>query len=216
VGAASCRTRGDQTNWYLFRDEKLIAFNNTVFHWRCAAGPQFLPAGRAEADHERKLTTWMRKSFPRSSTHVSERDTQGTAYAQVDRVDDARELLRRGDRAVDAMSDDDRPRRGGRKTVEINNDEDAERRRGELVQAIAQAEARIARAERPPEHTDVATPPPAPAETNRPQEQEKLYVEVPGGWMRVEVWRLREGPREGETFVDYDEMMRIRAEREAR
>ena len=43
----------------------------------------------------------------------------------------------------------------------------------------------------------------------------RLFVEINGGWVLVEGYRLRQGPREGETFVSYEEMVRIKAERAA-
>ncbi len=42
------------------------------------------------------------------------------------------------------------------------------------------------------------------------EKNERMYVEVKGGWVRVEGARLREGPREGERFVTYEELVEIR------
>ncbi|MGH0036467.1 MAG: retropepsin-like aspartic protease [Myxococcota bacterium] len=44
----------------------------------------------------------------------------------------------------------------------------------------------------------------------------RLYVETGhGGWMRVEGYRLRNGPKEGEVWLTFEEMQRIKAFREA-
>ena len=42
-----------------------------------------------------------------------------------------------------------------------------------------------------------------------------MYMEVGGGWVRVDDWRVKRGPREGETFFSFDEMKKIKAERKA-
>ncbi len=41
----------------------------------------------------------------------------------------------------------------------------------------------------------------------------RVFVEVRGGWVRVEGSRLREGPRKGERFVTYEELLAIEEER---
>jgi predicted aspartyl protease len=51
------------------------------------------------------------------------------------------------------------------------------------------------------------------AERFEREKDNRLYVEVPGGWVLVEGHRLRRGPAEGEKWVSFEEMQRIKRER---
>ena len=43
-----------------------------------------------------------------------------------------------------------------------------------------------------------------------------MFMEVKGGWIRVDDWRVQRGPREGKRFITYDDIMKIKAERSAK
>jgi len=227
------RYESRKSNWYMFEDENLAAFDNHIFGWRCVVFDQFFPATIARAKTERRLSEWMEKNFPRSNIHVHQLYTRGITYARFGRVADAEAMLSAGDEGLD-VADKFTIRREGRNTLKVAGDTERASAREGLVVEIANAKRRILEG-RP----HLAAPLPnasilsqqltdadrkalaADAERRDREFKEKferekdkrLFVEVKGGWVLVDGYRLRQGPREGETFVTYEEMVRIKAER---
>jgi len=229
------RYESRKSNWYMFEDENLVAFDNHIFGWRCAVFDQFFPATIARAETERRLTAWMEKKFPRSNVHVRQLYTRGIAYARFGRVADAEAMLSTGDEGFD-VADKLAIRREGRNTLKVAGDAERASAREGLVVEIANAKRRILEGRPhlaaplpgastlPQQLTDADRKALAADAERRDRElkekfererDKRLFVEVNGGWVIVEGYRLRQGPREGETFVTYEEMLRIKAERAA-
>jgi hypothetical protein len=229
------RYEGRKSNWYMFEDEILVAFDNHIFGWRCVVFDQFFPATIARAETERRLTAWMEKNFPRSNIHVHQLYTRGIAYARFGRVAEAEAMLSAGDEGLDVASKS-AIRREGRNTLKVAGDAERASARKNLVVEIANAKRRIQEGRphleaplpnsstAPQQLTDADREALAADAERRDREieekferekDERLYVEVKGGWILVDGYRLRQGPREGETFVTYEEMVRIKAERAA-
>jgi hypothetical protein len=228
--------QGQKTNWYLFEDEKLFAFDNHNFGWHCVVIDQFKPASLAKAATERKLLDWLDRKFPKSGVSKLQIFGRGIRYARVGRVEDAEGLLKTGDSAFNTTSTGNVRREGGR-TLKTADKNDRARSRERLVKEIAAAHGRIARGEDHLEDEGVLDPRmrggeptdkdrlAMAAETERRDQERKekwelekanrMYMEVGGGWVRVDDWRVERGPRDGETFVGFDEMKRIKAERKA-
>ncbi len=228
--------QGQKTNWYLFEKEKLFAYDNHYFGWRCVVDDQFKPAPLAQADTERKLLDWLDQKFPKSVMHVVHVYRRGIRYARIGRTEEAEALLKTGDSGFDVAFKGGVRREGGR-TRETADDNDRAQSREQLVKEIAAAHGRIARGEdhledegqldqrmsvgQPTDEDRLAMA----AETERRDREQKekwerekanrKYMEVGGGWVRVDDWRVERGPREGETFFSFDEMKKIKAERKA-
>ncbi len=230
------RYEGGKTNWYMFEKDKLIAYDNNIFAWRCVVSNQFRPAPITQGETELKLRGWVAKNFPKGVFHRVVAYKQGVRYARIGRVEDAESSLAEGDARFQG-SNDHIVRREGRRTIRISDEEDAQRWRKRLVKEIAAAHERIAGGHAhfidqetnfPSSHSeeteqdrkqtagDIARRDQEEHERWEREKDSRLFVEVKGGWVRVEGWRLRQGPREGERFLTYSEMMELEAERKAK
>jgi hypothetical protein len=148
----TCRSRvdlqiyqGEKVGWYLLPKNRLGAFDHFEFIEGCTVNNQFQPAPIERAAVERELRQFIAAAYPASMVHVGELYGKGVMYARADRVDDAKRMLRDGNRAFDVGADDaptefETP--GVR--LEVAREGDVRAARDLLVREIAAAEARLA------------------------------------------------------------------------
>jgi hypothetical protein len=98
------RYHGEKVAWYLFAENRLVAFDHFDFMDRCAFFNQFQPAGPEQEALERPVTAHRDASFPGSMEHAGEFYRKGIAYLGAKRPADAAAMLEAGDRAFDVGS----------------------------------------------------------------------------------------------------------------
>jgi len=148
----TCRSRvdlqsyhGEKVGWYLLPRNRLGAFDHFEFIEGCTVNNQFQPAPIEQAALERELQQHVAAGYPVSMVHVGELFQKGVVYARANRVDDAKRMLRDGNRAFDVGADDaptefETP--GVR--IDVARADDVRSLRHLLVREIAAAEARLA------------------------------------------------------------------------
>ena len=152
VANYTCRGRldlqlyqGEKVGWYLLPSNRLAAFDHYEFLEACTVTNQFQPAATEHAALERELQQHVASEYPTSMVHVGELFQKGVVYARANRVDDAKRMLREGNRAFDAGSDD-KPTEFETPGVPlaVARADDVRSLRNLLLREIAAAEARLA------------------------------------------------------------------------
>lgn len=235
------RFHGEKRNWYILVDDKLVAWDHHFHGSRCVVGNHFRPASGDLVETERRFLAKIGRGFPPSMTHDLELYRKGMRYLAADRLNDAEAMLAKADLELDVgYRGIVRPDANRRLNLARDRDRDAGRQR--LVDAIAVAQERQERglplvAAPPADEVaamrralgrlnqdptaedrrrmveDASARDLAAAERWEREKDQRLFLEVDGGWMLVDAHKRRRGPREGETFVSFDEMMRIKAAR---
>lgn len=218
-----------QRNWYLFSDDHLVAYDHHFYNERCSSRPYFRPAPEELVDTERRLVAWIDEKFGKQRLFAAELYAKGLWYVVVGRLDDAEAMLAAGESGLSlAVPVATREQRKLLEQAKAIN----ERLRDQLAAAIPLAEARIANGEPPvdPAIVRALTPERPLTAADREQlaqravvrdrknaqrwEREKntrLFRQLESGWMLVDENRRKRGPRKGEKWVTYEEMLAIKA-----
>ena len=138
--------RGEKVAWFLFDDNRLMAYDSVDFAERCTVMAEFKPASKELAERERAVVAWRDASFPKSMEHVIDFYQKGFAYLRVGRVADARAMLERGDAGFDiaARGEHHVEFEGPSRSVRIADKADTAKARDLLVRGLAKAEGKPA------------------------------------------------------------------------
>ena len=226
-------------NWYVVVDDKLVAWDHHYYESRCVVWNAFQPASGDLVETERKFLARVDRDFPPSMGHDLETYNKGMSYLAANRLSDAEAMLAKADLELDVGFRGGIIRPDANRELNYARASDRKAGRERLVDAIALAkdrqqrglplvspddpvavlrtmEARLIQeptAEDRARMAEDATARDMKAAQKWEREKDKrLFVEVDGGWMLVDAVKLRRGPRGEEKFVDYEEMMRIKAE----
>jgi hypothetical protein len=142
---------GEKVAWFLFDQNRLVAYDSTDFAERCVVVNEFKPASKQLAERERAVVAFRDASFPKSMEHVIEFYRKGFEYLRVGRAADARAMLERGDAAFDVGQRGEHhvEFEGPSRSVRTADKEDTEKARDLLVRGLAKAEGGAASAAAP-------------------------------------------------------------------
>jgi hypothetical protein len=149
VAALGCQSEyaqqtflGEKVAWFLFDDNRLVAYDSIDYSERCVVLSEFKPATRELAERERAVVAWRDASFPKSMEHVIDFYRKGFEYLRVGRVSDARAMLARGDSAFDVAGRGEQhvEFEGPSRSVRTADKSDTAKARDLLVRGLAKAE----------------------------------------------------------------------------
>jgi hypothetical protein len=158
VAALGCQSEyatqmflGEKVAWFLFDQNRLVAYDSIDFAERCVVVNEFKPATKALAERERAVVAFRDASFPKSMEHVIEFYRKGFEYLRVGRVADARAMLERGDAGFDVAQRGEHhvEFEGPSRSVRIADEGDTAKARDLLVRGLAKAEGAAASAQAP-------------------------------------------------------------------
>ena len=111
IANLTCRGRveletyvGEKVAYYLLPSNRLAAYDHYEFIEGCVVSNEFRPAEDTTVALERAAQEHVRQGYPASMVHVTELYRRGLAYLSVGRVEDAREMLRRGMEGFDVSA----------------------------------------------------------------------------------------------------------------
>jgi len=129
-----------RTSWYLLSGGSLVAWDHWTWGARCGPENSFRPARTEDRYTEKTLLRFVAQRFPNPVTPPEIRFDRGLAYLEAERIDDARRMLKAGDRAIDSVANDHVHREAGATRTELRGEEEhLRRRRAELSVAIDRA-----------------------------------------------------------------------------
>lgn len=130
----------DRSSWYLLRGGSLVAWDHWTYGARCVPENSFRPARSEDRYTEKTLLRFAAQRFPNPVTPYETRFDRGLAYLEAERIDEARRMLKAGDRAIDSVANDHLHREAGETRTELRAEEEhLRRRRAELSVAIDRA-----------------------------------------------------------------------------
>jgi len=130
----------ERSSWYLLRGDSLVAWDHWTYGPRCVPENSFRPARSGDRALEKELLRFVAQRFPNPATPPEIRFDRGTAYLDAKRIDEARRMLKAGDRAIESVTNDHFHREPGATRTELIAVEDhLRRRRAELSVAIDRA-----------------------------------------------------------------------------
>ncbi|HXK23483.1 MAG TPA: hypothetical protein VMS55_12485 [Myxococcota bacterium] len=131
--------KGEYTSWYLVSDEGLVAWDHYAYHDQCVYTNEFEPATGERIAQERVITGHRGEAFPRGPEADNVFYAKGIALAAVGRVDDAKQMLARGDANLTVGVDGSKTEHTANRARLATRSTDDEAR-AQLVHAIEVAE----------------------------------------------------------------------------
>jgi hypothetical protein len=134
--------QGEKVAWFLFHENRLVAYDSIDFAERCAVIGEFKPATKELAERERAVVAVRDADFPKSMEHVIQYYRNGFEYLRVGRVADARAMLERGDAGFDVSARGEHrvEFEGPSRSVRLADKDDVAKARDLLVRGLAKAE----------------------------------------------------------------------------
>ena len=132
------RFLASQQNWYLLREDRLVAYDHHRFGTGCSQSDDFAPARPALAGDEQKLLERAGLCRPACALGALEYYGKGQAFAHAGRSDEAREMLTKGDQSG-SVGYDTRQRFSDSRGAQHGNDAALETAREALVHQLAAA-----------------------------------------------------------------------------
>ena len=130
----------ERASWYLLRGDALVAWDHWSYGERCVPANSFRPAREEHRYTEKVMLRFVAQRFPNPATPAPIRFERGHAYLEAERIDDARRMLKSGDRAIESVANDHLHREAGETRTALRAEEDRLRRqRAKLSVAIDRA-----------------------------------------------------------------------------
>lgn len=112
IAALRCKARrgirffeSQRTSWYIFAEGALDSYDHVEFGEECRPKSHYHPSAAGHVSTERALIRYAAQRHPGSAPGIEEMLDKGIALVSVDRLDDAKRMLRKADRELDFMKE---------------------------------------------------------------------------------------------------------------